>query len=111
MPADHAITLLPKSLPILPLRSDLGNSLMYHSGVHGLILKVLLSMMKILSQNCQSGDRKGTEVQLCVCKKQNPNGLMMQCDSCRDWLHPKCVGITAKIAERIPLYTYQEFYK
>uniref|UniRef100_K1PN06 Uncharacterized protein n=1 Tax=Magallana gigas TaxID=29159 RepID=K1PN06_MAGGI len=54
--------LLPKSLPILPLRRDLGNSLMDHSGVQCLIFKVLLSMMKLLSQNRQSGDRKGTEV-------------------------------------------------
>lgn len=39
----------------------------------------------------------------CVCKKQNPKGLMVQCDSCRDWFHLECVGMTAEIAESIPL--------
>lgn len=43
----------------------------------------------------------------CVCNKANSKRLMVQCDFCRDRLHPECVVITAEIAERIdvPLYT------
>jgi hypothetical protein len=44
----------------------------------------------------------------CLCKKQNPKGLMVQCDYCKDWFHPECVGISPDEAENIPVYTCQE---
>uniref|UniRef100_K1R0E9 PHD finger protein 2 n=1 Tax=Magallana gigas TaxID=29159 RepID=K1R0E9_MAGGI len=27
-----------------------------------------------------------------VCKTRTPVGLMVQCDQCKDWFHPSCVG-------------------
>jgi hypothetical protein len=31
--------------------------------------------------------------QYCVSLKTNPKGLMVQCNTCSDWLHPVCVGV------------------
>jgi hypothetical protein len=44
----------------------------------------------------------------CLCKKQKPKGLMVQCDYCRDWFHPGCVGISPDEAKNIPVYTCPE---
>lgn len=61
----------------------------------------------IVAKPLKRGQKK-VQKSYCVCKKQNPKGLMVQCDSCKDWFHPECVGITAEIAEMIPLYTCPE---
>ncbi|XP_061184382.1 transcription factor 19-like [Saccostrea echinata] len=37
--------------------------------------------------------------QYCLCLQSNPKGLMVQCDSCRDWFHPGCVGISDDYAK------------
>ncbi|XP_062569752.1 transcription factor 19-like [Saccostrea cucullata] len=38
----------------------------------------------------------------CVCLQSNPKGMMVQCDICRDWFHPGCVGISEDYAKSIP---------
>jgi hypothetical protein len=30
----------------------------------------------------------------CICKKPHNNRFMICCDSCEDWFHGKCVGVT-----------------
>merc|ERR1712228_29 len=36
----------------------------------------------------------------CVCKRTwDCNCLMVQCDHCSDWFHPKCVGVSTKEAK------------
>ena len=40
----------------------------------------------------------------CLCKQVNTEGMMVQCDECRDWFHPGCVGITAEDTESLPVY-------
>ena len=38
----------------------------------------------------------------CLCAMpQNPDHLMIQCDICKDWFHPKCVGMTDKEASAL----------
>jgi hypothetical protein len=46
--------------------------------------------------------------QYCLCKQTNPKGAMVQCDKCRDWFHPACVGTTLDVVERVPEYTCPE---
>nr|XP_022295005.1 uncharacterized protein LOC111105125 [Crassostrea virginica] len=41
----------------------------------------------------------------CLCKSTRPAGLMVQCDTCRDWFHPKCVGETEEHVKNIPTYS------
>ena len=35
----------------------------------------------------------------CICKKPHNNRFMICCDSCEDWFHGKCVGITKSIGK------------
>ena len=38
----------------------------------------------------------------CVCTQpQNPDHLMIQCEVCKDWYHPKCVGMTDEEANSL----------
>ncbi|XP_061175912.1 uncharacterized protein LOC133184853 [Saccostrea echinata] len=46
--------------------------------------------------------------QYCLCLQSNPKGLMVQCDSCRDWFHHRCVGISEDYAKSVPQYTCPE---
>lgn len=39
----------------------------------------------------------------CVCRQSwDGNSLMVQCDQCQDWFHPKCVGVSTKEAKDNP---------
>eukprot|EP00741_Cyanophora_paradoxa_P013334 tig00020684_g12877.t1 len=41
----------------------------------------------------------------CLCQRPYVRGeLMVQCDKCNDWFHPKCVGITAAEAKKIETF-------
>ena len=52
---------------------------------------------------------KGTKTrQYCVCSQSKPKGLMVQCNSCRDWFHPGCVGISEDYAKTAPQYICPE---
>lgn len=50
----------------------------------------------------------GKSKQYCLCLQTKPKGLMVQCDSCRDWFHPGCVGISEAYAKSVPQYTCPE---
>lgn len=42
----------------------------------------------------------------CICNQpQNPDKLMISCDSCTDWFHPSCLGIKDK--EAMDLETFK----
>ena len=39
----------------------------------------------------------------CICKTRWTGGcIMVQCDICHDWFHPKCVGLSTKAAKEDP---------
>lgn len=41
----------------------------------------------------------------CICEMPyNPDDLMVQCDSCKDWFHPKCINISADVAKELNGY-------
>ena len=47
-------------------------------------------------------NNKDTEL-YCVCRQSwDGNSLMVQCDQCQDWFHPKCVGVSTKEAKDNP---------
>ncbi|XP_069678239.1 death-inducer obliterator 1 isoform X2 [Periplaneta americana] len=37
----------------------------------------------------------------CICKKPHNNRFMICCDSCEDWFHGKCVGVTKSIGQQM----------
>ncbi|XP_062616426.1 uncharacterized protein LOC134278117 [Saccostrea cucullata] len=52
---------------------------------------------------------RGTKTKkYCVCLQSNPKGMMVQCDNCRDWFHPGCVGISEDYAKSVPQYICPE---
>ncbi|XP_062609540.1 death-inducer obliterator 1-like [Saccostrea cucullata] len=52
---------------------------------------------------------RGTKTKkYCVCLQSNPKGMMVQCDNCRDWFHPWCVGISEDYAKSVPQYICPE---
>nr|GEW33979.1 chromatin remodeling protein EBS-like [Tanacetum cinerariifolium] len=45
----------------------------------------------------------------CKCKMPyNPNDLMVQCEGCKDWFHPNCMGMTIKEAKKLKLFMCAE---
>lgn len=44
----------------------------------------------------------------CLCNQGNPKGLMVLCKECRDWFHPKYVGISDKEARTMPIFVCSE---
>lgn len=41
-----------------------------------------------------------TERRYCKCElPHNPDRSMVYCDSCRDWFHPECLGLTQEQVE------------
>ncbi|XP_062591792.1 death-inducer obliterator 1-like [Saccostrea cucullata] len=47
---------------------------------------------------------KAKRYQYCVCKTKNPRGFMVQCDTCKDWFHPGCVGETEATIQQMASY-------
>jgi hypothetical protein len=41
---------------------------------------------------------------LCIYKKPNDGGLMIQCDTCDDWFHGRCIGIAKEKADTLVTY-------
>ena len=41
---------------------------------------------------------------LCICKKPDDGGLMIQCDTCDDWFHDRCSGIAKEVADTLVTY-------
>lgn len=42
----------------------------------------------------------------CICEMPyNPDDLMVQCDACKDWFHPKCISISVEAAKELNGYT------
>ena len=48
---------------------------------------------------------KRGQYKYCLCKSTRPAGLMVQCDTCKDWFHPKCVGETEEHVKNVPTYS------
>ena len=46
----------------------------------------------------------------CICKKPHNNRFMICCDSCEDWFHGKCVGVTKSIGNIILNSIFINFY-
>ena len=44
---------------------------------------------------------KGEDVKYCVCRKSDDHTPMVFCDSCEDWFHCRCVGLTRSKAQRM----------
>ncbi|KAK4761162.1 hypothetical protein SAY87_006055 [Trapa incisa] len=45
----------------------------------------------------------------CKCEMPyNPDDLMVQCEGCRDWYHPACVGMTIEEAKRLDHFVCSE---
>jgi len=41
----------------------------------------------------------------CKCEMPyNPDDLMVQCEGCKDWFHPSCMGMTIEQAKKIDHY-------
>ena len=49
------------------------------------------------------GDIFKTDI-YCVCKGPYTGSFMIQCDSCREWFHGVCVGVTSEQAKTIDTY-------
>jgi hypothetical protein len=43
---------------------------------------------------------------LCIYKKPDDGGLMIQCETCDDWFHGRCVGIATEIADTLVTHYY-----
>jgi transposase InsO family protein len=43
---------------------------------------------------------------LCICKKSDDGGLLIQCETCDDWFHGRCVGIATEIADTLVTHYY-----
>ena len=41
---------------------------------------------------------------LCIYKKPDDGGLMIQCDTCDDWFHGRCIGIAKEKADTLVTY-------
>ncbi|KAJ1547345.1 CXXC-type zinc finger protein 1, partial [Cladochytrium tenue] len=37
----------------------------------------------------------------CVCRRPDDGSFMINCDSCKDWYHGRCIGITKKVGESL----------
>ncbi|XP_019451665.1 PREDICTED: chromatin remodeling protein EBS-like [Lupinus angustifolius] len=45
----------------------------------------------------------------CKCEMPyNPDELMVQCEECMDWYHPKCLGMTIEEAKKLELFVCSE---
>ncbi|KAL7064166.1 hypothetical protein AAHC03_05600 [Spirometra sp. Aus1] len=44
----------------------------------------------------KSTDRDQASTHYCMCRRSGFSGFMLQCELCRDWFHPKCVGFPLK---------------
>nr|GEW86275.1 chromatin remodeling protein EBS-like [Tanacetum cinerariifolium] len=45
----------------------------------------------------------------CKCKMPyNPDDLMVQCEGCKDWFHPNCMGMTIEEAKKLELFMCAE---
>ncbi|KAJ3090059.1 hypothetical protein HDU96_003552, partial [Phlyctochytrium bullatum] len=62
---------------------------------------------KIVRQRKQPYNEKGERV-YCVCRKPDNGKFMIQCDTCKDWYHGSCIGITEKAAKNIDSYECDE---
>ena len=53
----------------------------------------------------QTDDTVGThEPVYCICRKPDRGDLMVQCDTCTEWFHGTCVGITATEALNMKMF-------
>nr|KAG5699813.1 hypothetical protein BaRGS_013533 [Batillaria attramentaria] len=50
------------------------------------------------------GSNQPTAPTLCVCDQPDDGRLMIACDSCNEWFHGNCVGVTEEDAKRLDLY-------
>ncbi|KAK7481756.1 hypothetical protein BaRGS_00027004 [Batillaria attramentaria] len=50
------------------------------------------------------GSNQPTAPTLCVCDQPDDGHLMIACDSCNEWFHGDCVGVTEEDAKRLDLY-------
>ncbi|KAJ3121950.1 PHD finger protein 3 [Nowakowskiella sp. JEL0407] len=48
-------------------------------------------------------DDKGVRL-YCICSKPDVGEFMIACDYCQEWYHGSCIGVTQKIADKLPEY-------
>ena len=61
----------------------------------------------VLAATSSGDDAAGEETKelFCVCRTPYEEGsLMVGCDDCGSWYHPKCVGLTEKAANALDTY-------
>ncbi|KAF7140970.1 hypothetical protein RHSIM_Rhsim06G0166400 [Rhododendron simsii] len=47
----------------------------------------------------------------CKCEMPyNPDDLMVQCEGCKDWFHPSCMGMTIEEAKKLEHFSCSECY-
>ena len=62
------------------------------------------NFLEVLTKQ-QTDDTVGThEPVYCICRKPDRGDLMVQCDTCTEWFHGTCVGVTATEALKMKTY-------
>ena len=60
----------------------------------------LATCMKCIDSSYRSKDSTSKENEpnklCCICQKTKKDQFMIECDTCSEWFHGKCVGITVK---------------
>ena len=63
------------------------------------------SNFRAILKKGEPDDKVGTHQPVyCICRKPDRGDLMIQCDSCSEWFHGTCVGVTANDALQIKKY-------
>ncbi len=54
-------------------------------------------------------EERGRTKLYCICRKPDMPGLfMVGCDSCDEWFHGECIGVTEQMASKLKKYVCNE---
>ncbi|KAI9219559.1 hypothetical protein BC828DRAFT_162951 [Blastocladiella britannica] len=45
----------------------------------------------------------------CICREPDDGRVMLQCDGCKDWFHPECIGIPSSDADTLQFYFCSDY--